>query len=80
MNNGSDVATNAKDSDIVDLYDIVLDNIADASIDAEKITVLLKDGNTLTVQNSSEVTPTFQLADNAQYNYNRSTGSWQTLN
>lgn len=76
LNNGSDIVTNAKESDIVHLYDIVLDNIADAQVDAEKISIVLNDGNSLTVQNSSEVTPTFRLAGNEQYKYNRSTGSW----
>ena len=79
LNNGNDLVTNAKESDLVHLYDIVLDNIADAPIDAEKITVTLKDGNSVTVQNSSTITPTFQLADGEQYKYNRATGAWQEI-
>ncbi|MBQ9487760.1 MAG: hypothetical protein IJU91_08200 [Selenomonadaceae bacterium] len=73
---GNDLITNAKESDIVYLYDITLDNIAAAPIDAEKITITLNDGNSVTVQNSSTVTPTFQLAGGDRYNFNRSTGTW----
>ncbi len=76
LSEGNDLVTNAKESDIVHLYDITLDNIASAPVDAEKITITLQDGNSVTVQNSSTVTPTFQLAGGDKYNYNRSTGTW----
>ncbi len=79
LNEGNDIITNAKEGDIVYLYDSTLDNIASAPIDAEKITVSFNDGSNVTIQNSSTITPTFQLAGGEQYNYNRATGTWQEL-
>ena len=74
---GNDVITNAKESDVVNLYNIQLSQITDAQIDEEKISVTLDNGNVLNVYNSSNVTPTFQLASGEKYNYNRESGSWQ---
>ena len=80
LNDGNDIITNAKEGDIISMYDVALDNIADAQIGEHNISITLNNGHNLNIQDSGEVTPTFQLADNAQYNYNRSTGSWQELN
>ena len=73
---GSDSITNAKEGDVVNLYNISLDRILNAQVSAGNISVTMSNGNVLTIQDSSNVTPTFQLADGTKYNYNRSSNTW----
>ena len=76
---GNDIITNAKESDVVNLYNISLEQITDAQITNENISVTMSDGNNLTVNNSSNITPTFQLSSGEKYNYNRSSGTWDRV-
>ena len=73
---GNDIITNAKEGDVVNLYNISLEQIADVQITNENISVTMSDGNNLTVNNSSTVTTTFQLSNGEKYNYNRSSETW----
>ena len=73
---GNDIITNAKEGDVVNLYNISLEQIADVQITNENISVTMNDGNNLTVNNSSTVTTTFQLSNGEKYNYNRSSETW----
>ena len=76
---GNDVVTNAKESDVVNLYDINLSQITSAQVDGEKISFTVDNGNVLNVYNSSSVTPTFKLASGEKYNYNRESSAWQQV-
>ena len=65
VNNGHDVVTNVDSTDVVNLYDIGLDDIESAEITSNSITITLKEsvgGDTLTViSNNSGIG--FRLAD-----------------
>lgn len=79
LGEGNDIITNAKENDLVDLYNIPLSEIFDAQVDADKISVTFSDGQTLTVHNSSTITPKFQLVDDSKYSYNRTSNTWQKV-
>ncbi|MBQ6976144.1 MAG: hypothetical protein IJQ16_06300 [Selenomonadaceae bacterium] len=74
---GNDSLTNMKQGDVVNLYNINLSDITSAQVDSENVYVTTTSGNTLKVNCSGEVTPTFQLANGEKYAYNRSSGTWQ---
>ena len=78
---GNDVITNAKESDVVNLYNISLRLISDVQITEGNILMTFVDNESvLTIKDTGNVTPTFQLADSVdRYNYNRSSGTWQSV-
>ena len=49
-NNGNDTVTGAKDGDIVDMTTVNVSDISETAIDADKVTVYMKDGGALNVQ------------------------------
>lgn len=81
LNDGNDFVTNAKEGDIVSMYDVTLDDIADAQVGEHNISITLNNGNNLNIQDSGNVTPTFWLSSSetsgVMYKYTRSTGKWE---
>ena len=77
-NDGNDKVFNAAHNDVINLYDVRLDDIASAGVDANTIALGLKSGNTISVKtNDIFSSPKFQLADGIAYRYNRTSNSWQ---
>ena len=74
---GNDVIFSNKENDVVNLYDINLNQIADAQIDDEGIIGVFTNGQSITVYSSTELSAEFQLANGEKYRYNRSSSSWQ---
>ena len=68
---GYDIITDAESNDVIDLYNVNLDDIAELDT-SSGINVKLNDGSQLNV-NSQE--STFQLADNSRWKYQ--SGNWQ---
>ena len=81
LNDGNDLITNAKESDFILMYDVTLDNIADAQVGERNISITLNNGNNLNIQDSGDVTPTFWISaggsESTMYKYTRSTGTWE---
>ena len=75
---GYDIITGADSSDIVNLYDVSLDEITTADVYSDQIVVRFNTGTALVIQDSAQITPTFQLIG-GRYNYNRSSGQWQDV-
>ena len=63
--------------DVINLYDTNLSDITYADVQIDKITIGFNTGYNMTVYNSANVTPIFQVADGARYNYHRDSGQWQ---
>ena len=76
-NEGNDVVYTNQGHDMILLYDTNLSEIISAEVVGDVVSVGFNTGNTLTVHNTEEVTPIFQLSDGQRYNYNRSTNQWQ---
>ena len=78
---GNDVIINAKESDVVNLYNISLRLISDVQITEGNIVMTFVDNESvLTIKDTGNVTPTFQIAGSIErYNYNRSSGTWQSV-
>ena len=79
--NGNDVAVNVDGNDIVNLYDVELDDIVIATetggemISNNAVTVTLKDGSSLTVQTGDNGT-SFRLANGQTYTADHQTRTW----
>ena len=63
------LSKNVSDGDNVILLDISLDQIIDANITADAVTIKLKDGGSLQINGSADVT--YQLADGSKYSANQ---------
>ena len=74
---GYDVITNADSSDVVNLYDVNLSEITAANVSASQVVIRFNTGTALVINDSNNVTPTFQLGGGGRYNYNRNSGQWQ---
>ena len=74
---GYDVITNADSSDVVNLYDVNLSEITAANVSAGQLVIRFNTGTALVINDSNNVTPTFQLGGGGRYNYNRNSGQWQ---
>ena len=73
---GSDVITNASSSDIINLYDVSLENIISAKTEGNEIYVRFDTGCDLLVESSENLSATFKLAD-GNFKFNHSSGEWQ---
>jgi len=73
---GSDVINNASSSDIINLYDVSLENIISAKTEGNEIYVRFDTGCDLLVESSENLSATFQLAD-SNFKFNHSSGEWQ---
>ncbi len=74
---GCDVVLNADSSDIVNLYDASLNEIAAVEISEYQVALRFTTGTTLLVDDSDRFTPLFQLADGTHCRYNRDLKQWQ---
>lgn len=74
---GNDVINNSKTDDVVNLYNISLDQLTSAVIDTSKITITTNAGQTLTVNGTAN---TFVLAGGAKFQADRSTKTWSAAN
>ena len=77
-NDGADVINNASSSDVVNLYDVSLSDVlsADISISGSKISIGFNNGNSVQVNSTENLSPTFKLSGGS-FKYNQSTGQWQ---
>ena len=79
--NGNDVALNVDGNDIVNLYDVELDDIVIGTatggemIDNNAVTINLKDGGSITVQTGDNDT-VFRLANGQNYTADHQTRTW----
>ncbi len=69
---GYDIITDAENADIIDLYNVSINDVAELNTSNGGISVRLNDGSQLTV-NSQDAT--FQLADDTRWKYQG--GNWQ---
>ena len=77
-NDGNDTIQNAKQNDVVNLYDVTLADITTASFNGNAISLGFNTGFNLNVNVSSNLSPTFRLADGTNWQYNKSAGNWQS--
>ena len=75
-NDGMDILNSVKETDVVWLYDVNLDDIIAASVANNEISIEFNTGSTVKVNNSSQTTNTFTLADGSSWRYNRASKSW----
>ena len=75
---GTDVINNASSSDVVYLYDASLADVlsADISISGSQISATFSNGNSIKINSSENLSPTFKLSSGS-FKYNQSTGQWQ---
>lgn len=84
---GNDFITNTKEGDRISFYDLSIGHISDLNIESQSIAMTFTNGNTLNIQDSGNVTPTFWIYTNVeltsdtgrQYRYDRSSSQWQVL-
>lgn len=87
LGEGNNTNTNINIDDIISKYNINLDEIMSEGTTngntigqiVYKVSALLSNGNTLTVQYSDELSPTFQFASGEKYNFNRESNEWQQV-
>lgn len=75
MGDGNDKVQAVNDGDNVILYDITLDQIADAKISADSVLIKLSDGGSLQVNGSADAT--YQLADGSKFSADHQQLQWQ---
>lgn len=76
-NDGSDVIANASSNDLINLYDVSLDNIISAKTEGNEIYVRFDTGCDLLIESSENLSATFKLAD-GNFKFNHSSGEWQS--
>lgn len=87
-NDGFDHVVNASENDLINLYDVNLSDVIDATwLDSGvsstsetvfEMAIATNTGRILAVSCSSTLSPTFQLADGSRWQFNRNTTSWQS--
>ena len=75
-NSGSDEVENASQDDTIKLMSIKVKDLSRKKVYDDSIVLTLKNGNSLIIENSSDVTPTFNFAGGKNYVYNRTTNKW----
>lgn len=63
--------------DVINLYDTNLSDITYADVQGDRVTIGFNTGFNMTVYNNANVTPIFQVAGGARYNYHRDSRQWQ---
>ncbi len=84
---GNDTITNAKSSDVINLYNVSVDQVIGKGTGMSSnngqvvysISPIFSNGNTLTVNYSENLSPTFQLASGEKYKFNRESKEWQQV-
>ena len=74
VGNGSDNVQGAHDGDLVYLSQVTLDQIASTNITAGGVAINFKDGGSLQVDSTADVT--YQLADGSRYSANHEQLAW----
>lgn len=77
-NDGTIFIDSAYSSDIANLYDVRLSDIVAANIEGNKISVTFNTGSSLKINSAENLSPIFNLADNASWQFNHSSGNWQS--
>lgn len=73
---GSDKILGANSNDVVNLYNVTLDDVManGVSVESKNITLKLYSGAVLSIEDKGDnLTPTFELSDGSAYQYDRST-------
>ena len=78
-NDGADVIENSASTDIVNLYDITLENVSSALSDGDIISVVFDTGASLNVEYNENKSPTFQLANGDKWQFNNTVSDWQAV-
>ena len=74
---GRDAIINAKENDVVNMYDINLEQIVGSFFDEECIVGVFSNDDSLTIYTANDVSPEIRLANGEGYRYNRTSSSWQ---
>ena len=74
---GNDIIYSDDARDVINIYNSTLSDIMSLYTDDYCVQLTFNTGETLTLGNSTSLTPTFQLSDGSQYNFNRTNQSWQ---
>ena len=72
--NGDDVIKSAKSTDMINLYDLSLDDINNAKIESTNINIEFKDGGSLSTNTVNNLT--FKLSDGSKWRVNMNNKSW----
>ena len=72
--NGSDVIRNAHSGDVVNLYEVSLEQVARANITGNGVTVELTDGSKLNVESNANIE--YRLGDGSAWTANHTTKTW----
>lgn len=72
--NGNDTITGANNGDVVYLSQVTLDQIASTNITSDAVTLNFKNGGSLKINGSADVT--YQLTDGTAYGVNREKLEW----
>lgn len=75
---GSDVINFASPDDRVILYDVSLSDISSFTPSELGISLALKTGSTITVNDTDNLSPAFQLSDGSSWKFNHTTNDWQS--
>ena len=74
--NGRDVIRNAADGDVVNLYDVTLDDISATAINNAQASIEFKDGGSVTFDSAADAT--FKLGDGSTWKANHQSNEWQS--
>ena len=77
-NDGSDFITNASSSDIVNLYDVSINDITSLDTSNKQITIGLNTGANININSSENVSAKISMAEGS-VNFNHSTGQWNLV-
>ena len=75
--NSTNVVTNAKSQDTVNLYDVNLTDITSINYVGNAIKIGLNSGGNLQVNSAEGISSKFMLADGSNWQFNHSTKNWQ---
>ena len=75
---GSDVINFASPDDRVILYNVGLSDISSFTPSQMGISLTFNTGSTVTINDTDEISPIFQLADGSCWKFNHSTNNWQS--
>ena len=74
--NGNDVIRDAADGDVVNLYDVTLDDISATAINNAQASIEFKDGGSVTFDSAADAT--FKLGDGSTWKANHQSNEWQS--
>lgn len=76
-NDGEDIINNASSSDVVNLYDVRLQDITAATTFGKKTSLTFNTGKHLQINSTENLSPTFKLADGS-WKFNHSSRQWRS--